>query len=99
MSEKTTYRMVPTVSWRELGGHVVVLEESNAIYFDVGGSGASLWHLLIDGATPDSMADHLEENFGIDRDVAVSDVADFLDACLDASLVGTGDTDLQRQGA
>ena len=73
------------VSWSEVGEEIVVLSRST--YYTVTGTGAALWHHLVDGATDASLVDELTLSYEVDRSTAQADVAAFLERLVDAGLV------------
>jgi hypothetical protein len=69
------------VSWREIDGEIVVLELGRASYIQLNRSAGLLWRSLSSGATAASLAAGLMTAFGIDRQTANADVAEFLEMC------------------
>lgn len=68
------------VAWREIGDELVVLHMATARYLTINGSGALLWHRLIDGATRSQLVETLVDRFGLASTQADSDVAVFVEA-------------------
>ena len=68
-----------------VGDEVVVLDLQGSAYFKANGSGTVLWELLREPRTREELRDGLIERYGIDADLAASDVANFI-------------ADLQRRG-
>lgn len=66
------------LSWREIDGEFVLLDERDWQYLHLNGSGALLWPMLIEGTTSAALADRLVESFELDREAAELDVAAFL---------------------
>lgn len=76
------------VVWRRAGDELIVLEIGTATYLTLNGSGCLLWQNLAEGATLGGLAAALVDHYGIDIDLARTDVAAFV-AELDArSLLG-----------
>jgi hypothetical protein len=69
-----------TVSFREVGGEVVVLDLRSSSYVTVNDAGAVLWRLLSRGATPDELSTALESGFGLPPEQARQDSAAFLES-------------------
>jgi hypothetical protein len=68
------------VSFREVGGEVVVLDVRNSSYVTVNEAGAVLWRLLASGATLDDLAGALVDRFALDADAARRDARAFLES-------------------
>lgn len=66
------------VSWREIDGEIVVLDERTSVYFGLNHSAAVLWKRLVDGADESDLVQVLITS-GVDPEQAVDDAAAFLD--------------------
>lgn len=64
--------------WQELDGDLVLMDLQRSVYLTTNASGAVLTKLLTEERTRDELADHLVEEFAIDRDQAFGDVDDFV---------------------
>jgi hypothetical protein len=65
--------------WREVGEEVIVLDKRTWTYMGINGSGALLWRELVEGASPERLADRLREEYGLAEDAAVRDVGAFVE--------------------
>lgn len=68
-------------------GQVIVLDIRTSRYLSLNPSGSALWLKLADGATTAELSATLMARFGIDRQVADTDVAAFLAALRDRDLL------------
>ncbi|CCG01342.1 PqqD family protein [Blastococcus saxobsidens] len=68
-------------AWREVDGEIILLGLESSTYLGVNGAGSTLWPLMVEGTTSESMANRLVERYGIDRTRADGDVAAFVEAC------------------
>ena len=73
--------------WREIDGEIIALEGHGSRYMAANSAGTVLWHALIDGTTPDRLADELVRVYGIERERAVADVGRFVDALAEQGLL------------
>jgi hypothetical protein len=86
----TRYWLDPAaVSFREVGGEVVVLDVRSSSYITVNEAGAVLWRLLAAGATLDDLTGALVGNFGLDADAARRDAQAFLESLTSRRFVVT----------
>ncbi|KQS68828.1 PqqD family protein [Modestobacter sp. Leaf380] len=75
----TEIRLRPgAVSWREADGEVIALDLATSDYLGVNAAGRVLWTRIADGTTEPALVDALQQEFGIDRERAATDVAAFL---------------------
>ncbi len=77
--------MTDQVSWSEVGGEIVVLNEST--YYTVAGTGVVLWRLLVEGATEAQLVDELTSAYEVGPGTAKADVAAFLEQLVAAGMV------------
>ncbi len=72
-------KLRPTrLSWRVIDDEVVVLDLQRDEYFTLNATGAAVWHLLVDGATVEQLADALMARFEVDADAAARDADAFV---------------------
>jgi hypothetical protein len=69
-----------SVSWTDVDGEIVALDEAAAVYLAANESGGLLWHALREGATREQLAALLAERYGLDSERAAADVDAFLAA-------------------
>lgn len=67
------------LTWHVVGSDVVVLDLEGSVYLKLNGSGRVLWQLLAQAASPDVLAAALVNEYGVDLDLAVADVREFVD--------------------
>ncbi|HLV04712.1 PqqD family protein [uncultured Georgenia sp.] len=67
-----------SITWREIDGELVILDTERSVYLTTNASGTHLAKLLTSERTADELADALVEQYGIDRETAVADVAAFV---------------------
>jgi hypothetical protein len=73
--------------WREIDGEIIALEGRGSRYLAANSVGAVLWRALVDGTTPDRLADDLVRIYGIERERAETDVGRFVDALAEQGLL------------
>jgi Coenzyme PQQ synthesis protein D (PqqD) len=73
--------------WREIDGEIIALEGRGSRYLAANGAGTILWRALLDGATPDALADELVREYGIGRERAAADVDRFITALSEQGLL------------
>jgi hypothetical protein len=66
------------LSWRELDGEIVALDNGRSVYVATNSAGTRLWRRLAEGATRDALVDDLRTAFGIDEARAGADVDRFV---------------------
>jgi Coenzyme PQQ synthesis protein D (PqqD) len=66
------------LSWREVEGEIVAVENDEGVYLATNGSGALLWRMLADGASIDELCAELASEFGLGRELAMTHVQAFL---------------------
>lgn len=82
------------LSWREVEGEVVLLDERGWNYLHLNGTGATLWKALNDGSTLDALVDALLAEYEVPRAVAEADTRDLL-----SHLVARGLISLDSNGS
>lgn len=92
MTQATQYRIrAEQLSWREVEGEVVLLDERDWTYLHLNGSGATLWRALEgDGNTVDGLVDALLAEYAVERDVARADTEELLGQLVERGLVTGG---------
>ncbi len=66
------------VVWQELDGELVLMDLDRSVYLATNATGAMLAKLLTEDRSPEELAAHLVDQFGIDHDRALSDVDAFV---------------------
>ena len=80
------------VDWLDVEDQVVALHGERSLYLSTNSSGASLWHVLVEGATVNQLVEQLVETYGIDAERALSDATAFLDMVSEQGLLEGGQT-------
>jgi hypothetical protein len=75
------------LSWRKIDEEIVALDSRRSDYLAINGSGALLWPLLVDGATPEQLMSVLVDSYGIDESRAAADTEAFVSALSDQGLL------------
>jgi hypothetical protein len=75
------------LSWRKIDEEIVALDGRRSDYLAINGSGALLWPLLVDGATPEQLVSALVNGYGIDESRAAADTEAFVSALSDQGLL------------
>jgi len=66
------------LEWRLVDGEIVALDLERSEYLLVNRTGAVLWQLLVDGASPAEMADRLIDRYQLDQTVVRADIKAFI---------------------
>lgn len=66
------------LSWLEIDGEIVALDQGHSMYVSVNRTGAVLWPALQAGATRAELVALLVEEFGIDASIAGDDIDAFV---------------------
>ena len=66
------------ISWREVNGEVIALDLESSAYFVSNKSGTLMWRALVDGTTPERLADLLSAEYGLPASMAAVDVRAFI---------------------
>ncbi len=74
---------------REVEGETVILDMRSQRYVGGNRSVTVLWPLLEQGASRERLADRLVEEFGVERERAMADVAAFIAQLTDLGLVSS----------
>lgn len=87
--EAISWRIRPPdeLVWREVADEVIVLDLRTSMYSRLNGSASVLWMALAEGATTSELARRLEEEFGVETEVAKRDTNKFLASCHDQDLL------------
>lgn len=67
------------VACSDLGSEVVILDLDSSAYFSARNSAATLVQTLVEGASPQALAEQLVIRYDVTPDVAAADVQRFLD--------------------
>ena len=73
--------------WQELDGDLVLMDLERSVYLTTNATGGVLAKLLTEERTREELADHLVEEFGIDRERALVDVDAFTAQLLEKKLL------------
>lgn len=87
MSEQ--YRARPDeLSWREVEGEIILLDERDWTYLHLNGTGATIWKALADGgATLESVVAALTAEYDVDEPTAEADARALLDQLAERGLI------------
>jgi Coenzyme PQQ synthesis protein D (PqqD) len=66
------------LAWRKIDNELVAVDVAASQYLSANQTGAMLWQMLADGATPAQLAERLVERFGISSEQARTDVDAFV---------------------
>jgi hypothetical protein len=75
------------VAWTDVDGEIVALDEGQAVYLAANEAGGMLWRALATGATRESLATSLADEYGISAERAQADTDAFLAALRDRGLL------------
>lgn len=77
----------PDAVYRPLDDGGVVLDVVTGAYFELNSTGRVLWERLSAGESLDSIVMVMTDEFGVDRATAERDLAEFIQALRDRSLI------------
>lgn len=77
------------LEWREIDDEIVVLDERDAAYLAVSGSGILIWHMLSKRTDRAALIEALVETYAVDHTRAGEDVDAFLTALVDRGLLAS----------
>jgi hypothetical protein len=66
------------LSWRELDGEIVALDNGESVYLATNRAGTLIWRKLAEGTTRADLVDELVATFAIDPERATTDVDTFV---------------------
>jgi hypothetical protein len=75
------------VTWTDVDGEIIALDENAAVYVAANEAGALLWRGLVDGATRESLASLLVDRYGISRQRAETDADAFVASLRERALI------------
>lgn len=79
------------LTWLEIEGEIVALDQRSSTYLSVNRAGAALWPALQAGATRQELVTRLVERFGLDEASAGRDVDAFVAALDGQDLLARSD--------
>jgi hypothetical protein len=83
-----TIRLRPgAIEWREVEGEIVAIDVRTSTYLAANRTAATLWPVLAEGTTSQTLVEVLEDRFGLERERAVSDVNAFVAALREQDLL------------
>jgi hypothetical protein len=75
------------VTWRDLGGDVVILNVDTGVYFGLDGSGAQIWRELAKHGSVEKTIESLQQQFDAESDELRRDVDDLVNQFVQKRLV------------
>jgi hypothetical protein len=75
------------VSWTDVDGEIVALDEETAVYLAANESGGMLWRALSNGSTRDQLGELLCETYDLAPERAAADIDAFLAALREKGLL------------
>lgn len=64
--------------WKEVGDQVVVLHVDSGHYYSLNHSGSQIWKGLMDGLSPEQIAENLCSIFDVDKSTAKKDTEEMI---------------------
>lgn len=92
LDEDRGLRVSPHVKFRETQDGVVLFDPSQGICVSINPSGSLIWKDISEGRAPDSIAQHVAEQFKVPLEEAHTDVAEFIQQLKDRRLFGNFDS-------
>jgi Coenzyme PQQ synthesis protein D (PqqD) len=81
------------VTWRVVEDEAIAIDLESAQYLSINSSGVGLLERLANGTTYEELSEHLQAEFGIDRETAERDAKAFVASLRELGLVASGSTD------
>ena len=75
------------VTWQEIDGELVILDLARSTYLTTNGTGAFLAKRLVTETSEDDLAAALVAEYALDKDVALTDVREFLETLTELELL------------
>jgi hypothetical protein len=75
------------VTWRELGGDVVILNVETGLYFGLDGSGGQMWRELVEHGSVEKAFEALKQQFDVAPDELRHDLDDLVKRLVEKGLV------------
>ena len=88
MKRPSLVRKCPSVRYNATDDTGVVLDIRQGMFWGLSESGRLVWDSVVEGEhTIEACAEMVADRYGVDRDLAMRDVAAFLTQCVDRGLV------------
>ncbi|MFV0294883.1 MAG: PqqD family protein [Hyphomicrobiaceae bacterium] len=71
----------------DVGEEAVLLDAEQGLYFGLDGVGARIWQLIAEGRDVSGMVSAIVSDFDVAHDIAMRDVAAFVDELLEKGLI------------
>jgi Coenzyme PQQ synthesis protein D (PqqD) len=81
------------VTWRVVDDEAIAIDLESAQYLSINSSGVGLLERLANGTTYEEMSEHLQAEFGIDRETADSDARAFVASLQELGLIASESLD------
>jgi hypothetical protein len=75
------------VSWRDVGGDVVILNVEAGVYFGIDGSGSQMWRELAEHGSVEKTLESLKHQFDVEPDELKRDLDDLVKQLVEKGLV------------
>jgi hypothetical protein len=66
------------LEWRELDGEIVALDLRTSTYLAVNRTGATVWPMVVAGATEAELTARIAREFGVSREIAAEGLRSFV---------------------
>lgn len=87
MSDATRVKLRNDISWREVGGEIVVLDPGTSMYFAINVTGAAIWSDLTVGADRSALIATILERFEVSPERAAAGIDAFLETLTQKGLL------------
>lgn len=87
MSNTPTYARTQDIIEAEVGGEVVLLHTQSWQYFEFDRTGATIWSLLMEPRSLDTLVDALTSQFDVEPGQCATETKAFLDEMIEQGLV------------
>lgn len=87
INTEQVFTLSPDVLFQEVSGEMVLLDMASENYFGLDKIGARIWQFLSDKNSLGELIDNLESEYEVDRVTLKNDVADLLEALIEAGLI------------
>lgn len=81
------YSLTDDYVWKEIGRQVVVLHYESGAYWTLNDTASLIWRSILEGQSPDEVAQRLEAEFSAAPGSAKTDVQEFIQGCLEKKML------------
>jgi hypothetical protein len=91
MLPDNTFVLAEQVNWRDIKGETVVLNIDSGVFYTLNEVGRSIWEMVANGHTFESITHQLSEKFEVSPDISRVDAEKFLRRLMDEGILKKGE--------